>query len=76
LIQVNTKDIPNKNFFNAQVGVGGNSITMGQEFKMQKGGKWDFLELMTEQENFLPNACKKCFQLLVMQIKRIMEENM
>jgi hypothetical protein len=38
LIQVNTKDIPNKNFFNAQVGVGGNSITMGQEFKMQKGG--------------------------------------
>ncbi len=43
LIQVNTKDIPNKNFFNLQVGVGGNSITMGQEFRMQKGGKWDFL---------------------------------
>lgn len=43
LIQVNTKDIPNKNFMNAQIGVGGNSITMGQEFHMQKGGKWDFL---------------------------------
>ncbi|NIF04440.1 TonB-dependent receptor [Chryseobacterium sp. Tr-659] len=43
LIQVNTKDIPNKNFFNAQVGVGGNTATMGQEFHMQKGGKWDFL---------------------------------
>lgn len=43
LIQVNTKDIPNKNFFNVQVGVGGNTATMGQEFHMQKGGKWDFL---------------------------------
>lgn len=43
LIQVNTKDIPNKNFFNVQVGVGGNTATMGQEFFMQKGGKWDFL---------------------------------
>ncbi|AYY85111.1 TonB-dependent receptor [Chryseobacterium indologenes] len=43
LIQVNTKDIPNKDFFNVQVGVGGNTITMGQEFLMQKGGKWDFL---------------------------------
>lgn len=43
LIQVNTKDIPNKNFFNLQVGVGGNSITMNHEFRMQQGGKWDFL---------------------------------
>jgi hypothetical protein len=36
------KDIPNKDFFNVQVGVGGNTATMGQEFKIQKGGKWDF----------------------------------
>ncbi|MDV7697133.1 TonB-dependent receptor [Chryseobacterium soli] len=43
LIQVNTKDIPNKNFFNVQVGVGGNSITMNHEFHMQQGGKWDFI---------------------------------
>jgi hypothetical protein len=40
--QVNTKDIPNKDFFNVQVGVGGNTATMGQEFFIQKGGKWDF----------------------------------
>ncbi|RTZ49604.1 hypothetical protein EJ377_04100 [Chryseobacterium arthrosphaerae] len=43
LIQVNTKDIPNKDFFNVQIGVGGNTATMGQEFLIQKGGKWDFL---------------------------------
>lgn len=43
LIQVNTKDIPTKNFFNLQVGVGGNTTTMNHEFKIQKGGDWDFL---------------------------------
>ena len=32
LIQVNTKDIPSKNFFNIQVGTGTNSQTVGQKF--------------------------------------------
>jgi hypothetical protein len=43
LIQVNTKDIPNTKFFNAQIGVGGNSNTMGKDFYTSKGGKLDFL---------------------------------
>lgn len=43
LIQVNTKDIPAKNFFNMQVGVGANSITINREFAIQKSGKYDFL---------------------------------
>ncbi|UBB89614.1 TonB-dependent receptor [Candidatus Kaistella beijingensis] len=43
LIQVNTKDIPNNKFFNASIGVGGNTITMDREFYTNKGGKLDFL---------------------------------
>ncbi len=44
LIQVNTKDIPNKNFFNVQVGTGFNSQTIGQDFYKDKvGGKTDWL---------------------------------
>ncbi len=43
LIQVNTKDIPSKNFFNAQIGVGGNSITMNREFLLNQVGKYDIL---------------------------------
>ncbi len=43
LIQVNTKDIPTKNFFNAQIGVGGNSITLNKEFLVNQIGKYDFL---------------------------------
>ncbi|SFI11807.1 outer membrane beta-barrel protein [Halpernia frigidisoli] len=43
LIQVNTKDVPSKKFFNAQVGVGANSITINREFLTNKGGKFDFL---------------------------------
>jgi len=45
LIQVNTKDIPNTKFLNAQIGVGGNSNTMGKDFYTSKGGKLDFLGL-------------------------------
>lgn len=43
LIQVNTKDIPTKNFFNIQVGTGFNSQTVGKDFLKDKGGKTDFL---------------------------------
>jgi len=44
LIQVNTKDIPSKNFFNVQVGTGFNSQTIGNKFyRDQKGGNLDWL---------------------------------
>jgi outer membrane receptor protein involved in Fe transport len=43
LIQVNTKDIPNKNFFNIQIGTSYNTITTGKEFFKDKGGKTDWL---------------------------------
>jgi TonB-dependent receptor len=45
LIQVNTKDIPAKNFFNIQIGTGFNSQTIGKDFYKAKGGKLDFLGL-------------------------------
>lgn len=43
LIQVNTKDIPAKNFFNIQIGTGFNSQTVGKDFYKAKGGKLDWL---------------------------------
>ena len=43
LIQVNTKDVPSKNFFSLQVGTGFNTATAGKEFYAYKGGKTDFL---------------------------------
>ena len=43
LIQVNTKDIPSKNFLNIQVGTGFNSQTIGKDFYKDQGGKTDWL---------------------------------
>lgn len=43
LIQVNTKDIPAKNFLNIQVGTGFNSQTIGKDFYKSQGGKTDWL---------------------------------
>lgn len=43
LIQVNTKDIPSKNFFTVQVGSGFNTQTIGKDFLKAKGGKTDWL---------------------------------
>ena len=43
LIQVNTKDIPSKNFLNVQVGTGFNTQTIGKDFYRDKGGKLDWL---------------------------------
>lgn len=44
LIQVNTKDIPSKNFFNVQIGTGFNTQTTGKTFfKDAQGGKLDWL---------------------------------
>lgn len=43
LVQVNTKDIPSKNFFNIQVGTGVNTNTVGSKFYKYKGSNLDFL---------------------------------
>ncbi|MBS1654293.1 MAG: carboxypeptidase regulatory-like domain-containing protein, partial [Bacteroidetes bacterium] len=43
LIQVNTKDVPSKDFFNVQVGTGFNVNTIGKDFYAYKGGGTDFL---------------------------------
>mgnify|MGYP001085429059 FL=1 len=43
LIQINTKDVPAKNFFNVQVGTGFNSQTIGKDFYKVPGGKSDWL---------------------------------
>lgn len=45
LIQVNTKDIPTKNFFNIQLGTSANSLVTGKDFFKDKGGKTDWLGL-------------------------------
>ncbi len=45
LIQVNTRDIPSKGFFNLQVGTGFNTQTIGKTFHKSKGGNFDFLGL-------------------------------
>ncbi len=43
LIQVNTRDVPAKNFLNVQVGTGFNTQTVGKDFKKENGGKLDWL---------------------------------
>ncbi|MEO6355247.1 MAG: TonB-dependent receptor, partial [Ferruginibacter sp.] len=43
LIQVNTKDIPAKDFFSIQVGTGFNTQTIGKDFYTYKGSNTDFL---------------------------------
>jgi TonB-dependent receptor len=42
LIQVNTKDIPTKGFFNVQVGTGFNTQATGKRFYKDRGGKTDW----------------------------------
>lgn len=43
LVQVNTRDIPAKNFFNIQIGTGFNTQTASNDFYTYKGGKTDWL---------------------------------
>jgi len=43
LVQVNTKDIPSKNFLNIQFSTGFNTQTIGRDFYTYRGGKYDFL---------------------------------
>ncbi len=55
LIQVNTKDIPAKGFFNIQLGTGFNSQTIGNKFYKDQGGKLDWLGIDDGTRN-LPAA--------------------
>ena len=43
LIQVNTKDIPSKNFLNISIGSGFNTQTIGNTFYKDNAGKYDWL---------------------------------
>lgn len=43
MIQVNTKDIPSKNFLNVQVGLGFNTATTGKDFYKEQRGGLDWL---------------------------------
>ncbi len=43
LVQVQTKDIPSKSFFNVQIGTGFNTQTIGNKFYQAPGGKLDWL---------------------------------
>jgi TonB-dependent receptor len=43
LIQVNTRDIPTRNFLSIQAGTGFNTQTIGNDFYTYQGGKWDWL---------------------------------
>ncbi len=43
LIQVNTKDVPAKNFLSVQIGTGFNTQTIGKDFYTYQGGSTDFL---------------------------------
>ena len=53
LIQVNTKDIPAKDFFNVQMGTGFNTQTIGKDFyKDSRVENWIGWELMMAQEAF------------------------
>ncbi|MEO7983385.1 MAG: carboxypeptidase regulatory-like domain-containing protein, partial [Bacteroidota bacterium] len=59
LIQVNTKDIPSKGFFNVQIGTGFNSQTIGKNFyKDGQGGKTDWLGF-DDGTRALPSAYTK-----------------
>lgn len=43
LIQVNTKDVPSKNFFNVSIGTGFNTNTIGKDFYTYQGSSTDWL---------------------------------
>ena len=55
LIQVNTKDIPARNFFNIQLGGGFNTQTIGKTFYKDQGGKTDWLGIDDGTRN-LPDS--------------------
>ena len=71
LVQVNTKDIPAKNFLSVQLGTGFNSQTINKEFYTYQGGKYDWLGL-DDKTRSLPAASfpvKTKFQVLTQEEK-------
>jgi len=59
LIQVNTKDIPTKNFFSIQLGTGFNSQTIGRNFYKDAGGKTDWLGIDDGSRNLPTSYTRK-----------------
>jgi outer membrane receptor protein involved in Fe transport len=59
LIQVNTKDIPTKNFFSIQLGTGFNSQTIGKKFYKDRGGKTDWLGIDDGTRNLPADYTRK-----------------
>lgn len=45
LVQINTKDVPDNNFFNITLGSGFNTRTVGKDFSVYNGGKLDIFGL-------------------------------
>ncbi len=70
LIQVNTKDIPGKNFFNIQIGTGFNSQTVSNDFFKAKGGKTDFLGIDDGNRSLPANYTGKAAFNLATQAQR------
>lgn len=66
LIQVNTKDIPSKSFFNIQLGTGINSQTVGKTFYKDKGGKLDWLGI-EDGTRALPSAYATKYEFSVLE---------
>lgn len=65
LIQVNTKDIPAKNFLEIQIGTGLNTQTVGNDFYRQKAGGLDWLGIDNGYRNIpAPYTTKNQFNLL------------
>ncbi|PZP48642.1 MAG: hypothetical protein DI598_09740 [Pseudopedobacter saltans] len=77
LIQINTKDIPTKNFFNVQVGTGANTQAFGKDFYKQKSGGLDWLGIDNGYHGF-PNGytTKNQFRLLTVEQKNAIGKNM
>lgn len=55
LVQVNTKDIPAKDFFNVQIGTGFNSNSIGHPFYTYKGSNTDFLGMDNKVRTLPPS---------------------
>jgi outer membrane receptor protein involved in Fe transport len=43
MVQINTRDVPAKDYLNVSIGTGFNTQTIGQDFYTYKGGKFDWL---------------------------------
>ncbi len=59
LIQVNTKDVPAKNFFNVQIGTGFNTNTIGKDFYSYEGSNTDWLGYDNGKRGLPANLPKK-----------------